>query len=56
MLEHVPIQMDRVAKAGVALQTHVGLLSGVSPHVELQLEACTEEPHVLVTPPGLSPE
>ena len=37
------------------LVTSVGLLPGVSPHVDLQVVACTEALHALFTPVGLLP-
>ena len=53
VLEHVKTQTARVAVAGVALQTHAGLLVGVSPHVELQVAFLSEALHAFVTPEGL---
>ena len=50
VLEHVHMQIARVAEAGVALQTHAGLFPRVSPHVDLQIVALTEALHALVTP------
>ena len=43
----VPNQIARAAEYAVAMQTHGGLLPGVSPHVALQVVACTEAPHAL---------
>ena len=34
VLDHVDMQIAQVAEAGVALQTHVGLLPRVRPHVD----------------------
>ena len=53
MLEYGHTQTTWVAVAGVALQTHAGLLTGVSPHVDLQRRAMTEAPGALVTAVGL---
>ena len=55
VLGHVPTQIAGVAEAGVAIQTHAGLLPGVNPHVDLQVGALTKAPHALVTPIGLLP-
>ena len=52
MLEHVHTQIAWVAVAGVALQTHAGLLPRVSPQVDLQGVAMAEALHALVTPVG----
>ena len=56
VLEHVHTQTAWVAVAGIALQTHVGLLPRVSPHVDLQVTILTEALCALVTLEGLLPE
>ena len=55
MLEHVQTKIAWVAVAGVAVQTHAGLLPRVSPHVDLQVAFPTEVPRALVTLVGLLP-
>ena len=42
VLDHVATQIAGVAEAGVALQTHAGLLPSVNPHADLQIGALNE--------------